>query len=93
LHQWDAQFPTTARASKYESNAVVVDEARRIISFGVLCGTTHDEIQGRISLLLEPDQIIATLQQMMEAMTSKFSPYFDNIPLRAKLYLSRTNNK
>ena len=33
---------------------------------------------------------IATLQQMMFNMTERFSPKFDNIPLRAKLYLSRT---
>lgn len=91
LHQWDNPLPKTARAPKiYDNQPVVIDAQRKVVSYGVLAGTTHDENSGRISLLLPPDKIIATLQQMMYNMTERFSPLFDNIPLRAKLYLSRT---
>ena len=55
-----------------------------------LCGTTHDEQEARMALQLGTETIIATLQEMMENMTTKFSHKFDNIPLRAKLYLSKT---
>ena len=84
LHQWD--FPI----GEIKGYWTVVDEQRGMGSYGVLCGTTHDEIQGRISLALDEDEIVATLQQMMEAMTTQFSHHFDGIPLRAKLYLSTT---
>ena len=67
-----------------------VDVERKLASYGVLAGTTHDENSGRISLSLSEDKIVATLQQMMFNMTEKFSDRFDGIPLRAKLYLSRT---
>lgn len=93
LHKWDQVLPVKELAAVLNPKVipqVVVDKPRGIISYGVLNGTTHDEISGRISLLLEPKQIIATLQQIMYVMTKKFSPLFDNIPLRAKLYLSRT---
>lgn len=56
-----------------------------------LAGTTHDEIEARLSLRLPTEKIFATLQKMMWNMTTKFSPKFDNIPLRAKLYLSKTS--
>lgn len=85
LHQWDA----AARRRPISPN-IVWDEHRKIASFGVLNGTLHDEIAGRISLLLGKEKIVATLQQLMFNMTEKFSHKFDNIPLRAKLYLSRT---
>lgn len=58
---------------------------------GVMCGTTHDENSGRIRLDLGAENILQLLQKLMFNMTDKFSPLFDNIPLRAKLYLSRTN--
>lgn len=57
---------------------------------GVLAGTTHDECSLRLPLSLGPDKLLATLQDLMYNMTGKFSHKFDNIPLRAKLYLSRT---
>lgn len=91
LHQWDNHVLVNARALK--GRGVVEDIPRGVISYGLLCGTTHDENQFRISLLLKPQQIVATLQQLMFNMTDKFSPYFDDIPLRAKLYLSRTTAK
>jgi len=57
---------------------------------GVLCGTTHDEQGLRLDLRLGAKTLIAILQKLMFNMTDRFSPVFDNIPLRAKLYLSRT---
>lgn len=58
---------------------------------GVMCTTTHDENGGRISLALGTRRILQLLQKLDYNMTEKFSPKFDNIPLRAKLYLSKTN--
>lgn len=86
LHQWDFKLQKGSVVPK----GGVVDAARGVVSYGVLNGTTHDENSGRISLALGEERIIATLQEMMYNMTKKFSPLFDNIPLRAKLYLSRT---
>jgi hypothetical protein len=57
-------------------------------SAGCLCTTTHDENSGRINLEIGEKNIVAMLQQMNYNMTKKFSPKFDNIPLRAKLYLA-----
>lgn len=57
---------------------------------GVMCGTTHDENSFRIRLALGDENILRLLQKLMFNMTKKFTPLFDNIPLRAKLYLSRT---
>ena len=84
LHQWDKKFPVSSKS------AVVVDKQRGITSYGVMSGTTHDENGFRISLDLGEKKIIATLQQLVYNMTDKFSHKFDGIPLRAKLYLSRT---
>lgn len=60
---------------------------------GHLCGTTHDENALRLRLDLGSDTIIAILQKLMFNMTDKYSHKFDGIPLRAKLYLSRTTAK
>lgn len=57
---------------------------------GVMCGTCHDENSLRLRLSLGQGAIIAALQELMYNMTDRFSPRFDNIPLRAKMYLSRT---
>ncbi len=57
---------------------------------GVMCGTCHDENSLRLRLDLGTTDIIACLQELMYNMTERFSPKFGNIPLRAKLYLSRT---
>lgn len=57
---------------------------------GVMCGTCHDENSFRLRLDLGKDTIVAALQDLMFNMTDRFSSKFDNIPLRAKLYLSRT---
>lgn len=57
---------------------------------GIMCGTTHDDNSCRIPLDLGSSDIIATLQELYWNMTGMFSPKFDNIPLRAKMYLSRT---
>lgn len=62
---------------------------------GVLCTTTHDENSGRINLEIGEKKIVAILQQLNYNMTKLFSPKFDNIPLRCKIYLSPagvTNN-
>ena len=58
----------------------------------LLCGTTHDECAGRLKLSLGRKKIETILSEMLFNMTMKFSPKFDNIPLRAKLYLSTTGN-
>lgn len=66
---------------------------RNQVKCGVMSGTTHDENGGRIDLRMDPEHILHLLQKMMFNMTEKFSGKFDNIPLRAKLYLSKTNKK
>lgn len=58
---------------------------------GRMCVTTHDENGGRLNLKLGHERIFAILQEIMFNMGPKFSHKFDGIPLRAKLYLSRTN--
>lgn len=60
---------------------------------GVMCSTTHDENGGRIDLRLGDENILQLLQTMQRNMTEKFSHKFDGIPLRAKCYLTKTNNK
>jgi hypothetical protein len=65
----------------------------RNIKSGVMATTTHDENGGRIDLHLGSENIIELLKSLMWNMTEKFSPLFDNIPLRAKLYLSKTTVK
>lgn len=55
---------------------------------GVLCVTTHDETAGRLRLDLGPDGIDEILNDLMFNMTKKYEHKFDNIPLRAKLYLA-----
>lgn len=60
---------------------------------GLMCGTTHDENGGRIDLRLGSENILQLLQKMHFNMTEKFSPLFDDIPLRSKCYLTKTNNK
>jgi hypothetical protein len=91
LHQWDESMPKlTPNELQKKYPFAVIDEQRKLVSYGVLAGTTHDENSGRISLSLGKEKIIATLQQLYENMTVKFSPKFDGIPLRAKLYLSTT---
>lgn len=57
---------------------------------GTMCGTCHDENSLRLRLDLGAKTIVAILQELMFNMTDRFSPKFDNIPLRAKMYLSRT---
>lgn len=57
---------------------------------GVMCGTCHDENSLRLRLSLGKDTIVEVLEKLMFNMQERFSPKFDNIPLRAKLYLSRT---
>lgn len=57
---------------------------------GLMCGTTHDDFTIRLDLRKKSKDLIATLQELMYNMTKRFSPRFDNIPLRAKMYMSRT---
>lgn len=63
---------------------------RRTTKSGVMCVTTHDENGGRLNLELGPEYCLQALQRMHHNMTKKFSHLFDNIPLRSKMYLSRT---
>lgn len=58
---------------------------------GIMVGTTHDDVYMRLFLHKCSDyDIVATLQELYYNMTKRFSYKFDNIPLRAKMYLSRT---
>lgn len=59
--------------------------------YGVLTGTTHDECAGRVSLGLETETIVSIIRKLLYNMEEKFSPLFDDIPLRAKLAVSITN--
>ncbi len=77
LRSFDRKMPERLRRAGHKS--------------GVMCKTVHDENSGRIDLRLGEDNIYRCLKRMMKNMTVKFSPLFDNIPLRAKLYLSKTN--
>jgi hypothetical protein len=61
------------------------------ISYGMLCGTTHDESSGRLSLGLPTTIIVKIIKELLYNMEQKFSPLFDGIPLRAKLVVSITN--
>lgn len=62
-------------------------------AFGRMQTTTHDENSGRLDLQLGFEKIYDILKELMYNMTDKFSHKFDGIPLRAKLYLSRTTAK
>lgn len=57
---------------------------------GLMVGTTHDDVYMRLNLRKGVDNCLATLHELYYNMTKRFSPKFDNIPLRAKMYLSRT---
>lgn len=76
LRQFDSKMPKRLRSNNTKC--------------GVMCQTTHDENGGRIDLRLGTENILKLLQRLQRNMTEKFSPRFDNIPLRAKLYLSKT---
>lgn len=80
-------LPKAQIRANYETLIELADEGDKQ---GVLCGTTHDESALRLNLTLSKTQIFATLQKLVYNMTERFSHKFDNIPLRAKLYLSRT---
>lgn len=55
------------------------------------CATVHDSIIFRFHKTLGLDRVIELLQQIRYISTEKYSPYFDNIPLRSKPALSITN--
>lgn len=57
---------------------------------GLVCGTTHDESAIRLRLSLGYDRILKILTESMFNMTKRFEHKFEGIPLRAKMYLSRT---
>lgn len=89
VHQWDMDI--CAGTNHPERNGPFVDDTHRgRRAWGVISGTTHDECEGRLSLGLGRRRIIDTLRQLMFNMTELYSPLFDDIPLRAKLYLSRS---
>lgn len=54
---------------------------------------THDEISGRIDLSIGEEMVEQILKEFEFVMSGMFSPKFDNIPLRSKLYLSTTTTK
>jgi hypothetical protein len=56
-----------------------------------LCGLTHDEIIFRIRMDQGNERIALAVRECLRICTSKFSYLFDGIPIRAKLYISRTN--
>jgi DNA polymerase I-like protein with 3'-5' exonuclease and polymerase domains len=56
-----------------------------------LCGLTHDEITFRLRNSQDSQTIINSVQRCLHVCTKQFSPLFDDIPLRAKLYMSTTN--
>lgn len=60
---------------------------------GPLVSTTHDENGGFLRLDLGEEVLTCILQELYDNMTKRFSSKFDGIPLRAKLYLTRTNIK
>lgn len=84
LDELATSFPTF-------STPFIIDEPRGVRSYAIMSGTCHDENSGRVSLGLPIDRILAMLQEFMENMTTRLSPLFDGIPLRAKLALSVTN--
>lgn len=63
---------------------------RSINKCGVMTGTTHDENGCRVLLRLGSERILQLLQRQHFNMGAKFSGLFDGIPLRSKLYLSKT---
>lgn len=63
----------------------------RKYSYGMLCGTTHDECAGRLSLGLPTKLIIKLIKELLYNMEGRFSHLFDGIPLRAKLAVSISN--
>lgn len=79
LRRFDSKMPERLRHQSVKS--------------GVICTTTHDENGGRIDLRLGDERILQLLQKLNYNMTQKFSPRFDDIPLRAKMYLSKTTAK
>lgn len=62
----------------------------REVGAGHTCGNIHDENEYRLNLNLDRELLLQCLQELMFNMTKRFSSKFDGIPLRAKLYLSRT---
>lgn len=66
---------------------------RNSIKSGVMCKTIHDENSGRIDLRLGTDNIIKFLKRANYNMTERFTPLFDDIPLRSKMYLSKTTEE
>lgn len=56
-----------------------------------LCGLTHDEITFRIRTTVRSNSIIDYVRRCLYMCTEQFSPLFDGIPLRAKLYITTTN--
>jgi hypothetical protein len=83
LHSLDS------RVKHYEPS--VYNRFTKKYSYGVICGTTHDECAFRISLGLPEKEIVRLVRECLYNMEEKFSPLFDGIPLRAQLAVSLTN--
>lgn len=62
-----------------------------VYSYGMVCGTTHDECAMRISLGLPAIMIVRLIREVMYNMEERFSPLFGGIPLRAQLAVSYSN--
>jgi len=67
------------------------DTLRPLYPMALMTTLTHDEIGFRIWLGLDISQILSALWDCLNCMEQRFSPYFDGIPLRAKLSVSITN--
>jgi hypothetical protein len=64
---------------------------KKLYSFGVLTGTTHDECAFRISLGLPAAIILRLIRECIDNMEDRFSRKVGGIPLRAKAAFSITN--
>ena len=56
-----------------------------------LCGLVHDEIQFRIHLSQSSTNIANAVRECFDACTKRFNHLFAGIPIRCKLYITKTN--
>jgi hypothetical protein len=66
-------------------------EANLNTCLATMTGLIHDSFEFRLSLLLSDKTIIRTLHSCLYCAEEQFSPFFDDIPIRAKLAISITN--
>lgn len=88
-----ASLPKAILRKNWETLRPFGATLKRKEPMAIQCGMTHDEIFGLIHKDLGDQQIDKILRELKYNMTERFSPLFDNIPIRSKLYLSETNAK